>query len=72
MCLRWDVFETAECEVGQLLPTCVCSGNGEQMTGLGTDGGNILLSDKIPKLDLQIPYITFIQTLEGFEVFLVG
>lgn len=41
------------------------------MIGLGTDGGDILLSYKIPKLDLQIPYIIFIQTLEGFEVFLM-
>lgn len=58
--------------VGQFLPTFVCSANGEHVTGLGTDGGNILLSYEIPKLDLQIAYIIFIQTLEGFEFFLMG
>lgn len=42
------------------------------MTGLGTDGGNTLFSYTIPKLDLQIASIIIIQTLEGFEIFLMG
>lgn len=61
-----------QCEVGKFLPVFVCSANGEQVTGLGTDGGNILFIYEIPKLDLPIAYIVFIQTLEGFEVFLKG
>lgn len=44
---------------------------GNRLAGLGTDGRNILLSYTIPKLDLQIASI-IIQTLEGFEVFLMG